>query len=99
MQLIQYIGPFAAGKTFSLPAQMGYRYTHIGLQVPYRQPISLINSAALPIDISINGVQYRVNDKDILEFDGMRETSLEIEIEDDLPWGSIIDIAREEQQN
>lgn len=99
MQLIQYVGPFEAGERFTLPAQMGYRYTHIGLQIPYRQPISLINSSPLPIDVSINGVEYRVNDKDILEFDDMRETSLEIEIEDDLPWGSIIDIAREEQQD
>lgn len=93
MKLIQYIGPFSAGQTISIPAQVNYSYVHIGIQVPKRQPIQLINQTALPIDLTFNGVGYRVNESGILEFDETTETAIEIKIERDLPWESIIDIA------
>lgn len=75
--------------------QMGYRYIHLGLQVPFREPIALITTKALSTDITVNGTHYRIDDKGILEFDDMRETSIEIQMDRDLPWGSIIDIAYE----
>lgn len=92
MKLIQYTGPFSAGQTISIPAQQDYSYVHIGIQIPKRQPIALITESAVPIDITFNGVGYRVNDTGILEFDETAETSIEIKIERDLPWESIIDI-------
>lgn len=93
MKLIQYTGPFSAGQTITIPAQLDYTYVHIGFQVPQRQPIELIDSMALPIDFTFNGVGYRVNNTGILEFDETTESSIEIKIERDLPWESIIDIA------
>lgn len=92
MKLIQYTGPFTAGQTITIPAQIDYTYVHIGVQIPKRQPIKLIDSVALPVDFTLNGVSYRVNDKGILEFDETTESSIELKIERDLPWESIIDI-------
>lgn len=93
MKLIQYTGPFSAGQTITIPAQIDYSYIHIGFQIPKRQPIELIDSVALPIDFTLNDVGYRVNNTGILEFDETAESAIEIRIERDLPWESIIDIA------
>lgn len=93
MKLIQYTGPFSAGQTITIPAQIDYSYVHIGIQIPKRQPIVLITETALPIDITFNGVGYRVNETGILEFDETTETTIDIKIERDLPWESTIDIA------
>jgi len=93
MKLIQYTGPFSAGQTITIPAQIDYSYVHIGIQIPKRQPIHLITETALPIDLTFNEVGYRINDSGILEFDETTETSINIKIERDLPWESIIDIA------
>lgn len=92
MELIQYTGPFAAGQTITIPAQLNYSYVHIGIQIPKRQPIALVTNKALDPDITLNGQGYRVNETGILEFDETGETSIEIKIERDLPWESIIDI-------
>jgi len=93
LKLIQYTGPFSAGQTITIPAQIDYSYVHIGIQIPKRQPIALITETALPIDITFNGVGYRVNETGILEFDETTETTIDIKIERDLPWESTIDIA------
>ena len=93
MKLIQYTGPFSAGQTITIPAQIDYSYVHIGIQIPKRQPIALITETALPIDITFNGVGYRVNETGILEFDETTETTIDIKIERDLPCESTIDIA------
>lgn len=92
MKLIQYTGPFSAGQTITIPAQIDYSYVHIGIQIPKRQPIRLITETALPIDLTFNDVGYRINDSGILEFDKTTETAINIKIERDLPWESIIDI-------
>lgn len=93
MKLIQYTGPFSAGQTITIPAQIDYSYVHIGIQIPKRQPIHLITETALPIDLTFNDVGYRINESGILEFDKTTETAINIKIERDLPWESIIDIA------
>ena len=93
MKLIQYTGPFSAGQTITIPAQVDYSYIHIGFQVPYRQPIKLETKTALPVDFTMNDVQYRVGDTGILEFDETTEDSINIRIERDLPWESTIEIA------
>lgn len=93
MKLIQYTGPFSAGQTITIPAQVDYNYIHIGFQVPYRQPIKLETKMALPVDFTMNDVQYRVGDTGILEFDETTEDSIDIRIERDLPWESTIEIA------
>lgn len=41
MELIQYKGPFASGRRITIPAQTGYTYVHIGIQVPKTQPITI----------------------------------------------------------
>lgn len=50
------------------------------------------------VDLSINGVSYRVSDGDILEFDEINVSSWEIAFKDDLPWGTIIDIMYDESK-
>lgn len=93
MKLIQYTGPFTAGQTITIPAQIDYSYVHIGFQVPKRQPTKLVTQTALPVDFTLNDVKYRVGDSGILEFDETSESSINIKIERDLPWESTIDIA------
>lgn len=97
MKLIQYIGPFSSGDILEVPAQTGYAYVHIGLQIPKRNPVKLITDRALSSDLTINGVSYRVGDSCILEFDETDIISLNIRIDRDLPWESIIDIIFEAQ--
>ena len=41
MELHQYKGPFASGSRIVVPAQTGYTYVHIGIQVPKTQPIAV----------------------------------------------------------
>lgn len=97
MKLIQYKGSFLAGQTFEVRPQVGYRYVHIGLQAPFREPLAQITSNVLPTDYEItdshgNTSRFRINDTDILEFDGMNAASLTVKILQDLPFGSTIDI-------
>lgn len=93
MKLIQYTGPFTAGQTITIPAQIDYTYVHIGFQIPKKQPVKLTDGTALPVDFTLNDKKYRVNDTGILEFDETSESSINIKIERDLPWESTIDIA------
>lgn len=96
MKLIQYKGPFTAGQEINIPAQQNYKYIQIGLQVPNRQPIAYYPSdKPLDFDFTINGINYRINDKCILEFDDLNELSINISIKRDLPWESVIDIGYE----
>lgn len=97
MKLIQYTGPFNAGEQLNIPTQIGYTYVQIGIQVPFRQPISLITDGPLSIDMNINGVGYRINDNCILEFDGIDKISINIEFVKNMPWGTIIDVMYDAQ--
>lgn len=93
MKLIQYTGPFSAGEVIKAPAETDRIYTHIGIQIPNRESmINLVNSA-IPLDIVINEVQYRINDTGILEFDEMSEISCTIQFLQDMPMETIIDIS------
>lgn len=97
MKLIQYKGSFSKGQTFTVKPQMGYRYVHIGLQAPYREPVGLVNATSLPRDFSItdsrgNSSEFLINDTDILEFDGLSMGGVTVKILRDLPFGSTIDI-------
>lgn len=95
MKVIQYKGPFTAGQDITIPAQQNCKYLQIGLQVPKRQPIAYAPQRPLESDFTINGVSYRINDKCILEFDDLNELSVDIHVDRDLPWESIIDIGYE----
>lgn len=99
MQVLQYTGPFSSGYRIELTPTMNYRYVHIGLQAPYRQPVAYITDSSLSTELTINGDKYRISETDILEFDDMRQTSLEIVVNEDLPWGSIIDVCYETQND
>lgn len=40
MKMVQYTGPFAANKKIEISSATGYKYVHIGIQIPQRQPIA-----------------------------------------------------------
>lgn len=95
MRLKQYIGPFKKDDTIEIQSQQNYKYIHIGIQIPHRQPIAYAEKKQLTYELTINSKTYRVNEKDILEFDDMNERAFTIIFNEDLPWGSIIDIMYE----
>lgn len=99
MQLLQYTGPFDSGYRIELTPTMNYRYIHIGLQAPHRQPVAYVTDGPLSTELTINGDKYRISETDILEFDDMRQTSFEIVVNEALPWGSIIDVCYELQDD
>lgn len=41
MELAQYKGPFRSGSRITIPAQTGYTWVHIGIQLPKSQPIAI----------------------------------------------------------
>lgn len=41
MELRQVKGPFSSGQVITIPAELGYSYVHIGIQVPKTQPITV----------------------------------------------------------
>ncbi len=51
---------------------------------------------SVPVDLDINGTEYRLSSSDVLEFDDISVSSWDITILRDLPWGTIIDIVYEE---
>ena len=98
MKVLQFSGPFVSGQTITIPASIDHTYVHIGLQIPNRQPIGKVEKYSLPYssqlhptDVEINGKAYRIINN-ILEFDNLAQVSWEINILQDLPMGSVIDI-------
>lgn len=51
---------------------------------------------SVPVDLEINGTEYRLSSSEVLEFDDISVSSWDITILRDLPWGTIIDIIYEE---
>lgn len=98
MKLIQYTGPFSAGQRISIPAEINYTYVHIGIEMPYQEPIVNIKSPINP-DIQVNSKTYRVNDKGILEFDDLAVISWEIEFLKDAPMETTIEVAYRVAEN
>ncbi len=41
-KMVEYVGPFYTGQTFTLEPIVNTSYFHIGIQVPYREPISIL---------------------------------------------------------
>lgn len=95
MHLRQYAGPFKAGQSIEIQSETDYQYVHVGIQVPHRQPIAYAEKTVLPVDLTINGTEYVVNEKCILEFDEIHERAFTIRFNRGLPWGTIIDILYE----
>lgn len=96
MKLLQYVGPFSKNQTITIPARTDYVYTHIGIQIPKRQPIGAVPETSLPlsthpVDVRINNIDYRVS-HGLLEFDGLASLRWEIEFLEAMPDGTIIDI-------
>lgn len=101
MKIIQYIGPFTAGQSITVPAEYDCEYVHIGIQFPFRQPIAYITDSAVTPDLEIgsmdgSSIPYRINDTGILEFDNLAQTSWRIRFLKDMPFEGIIDIAYRE---
>lgn len=93
MKLIQYTGPFSAGQIIKVPAETDQTYTHIGIQIPNREPMINLMNKAIPLDVLINDIQYRINDTGILEFDETSELSFTIKFLQDMPTETIVDIS------
>lgn len=41
MDLVQIKGPFSRNQRITIPAEPGYTYVHIGIQIPKRQPLAV----------------------------------------------------------
>lgn len=98
MKIIQYKGPFTAGQSIEVPADYDYVYVHIGIQIPFRQPIAYITDSVTTPDIELGEMDggtigYRVNETGILEFDELAQNSWRIRFLKDVPMETIIDIA------
>lgn len=93
MKLIQYTGPFVAGETINIPAEIDQTYTHIGIQVPHREPMINLMGKMIPLDLQINGKEYRINDTGILEFDDTSELSFTIKFLRDMPMETTIEVS------
>ena len=104
MKLIQYTGPFIAGKdSISISKDMNYKIVHIGFTCPDTWPIEFLahdyqDNYSKYCDVKLNGQVYHICDLGILEFDNLAETYVEIEFLRDLPFGTIIDIAYEQME-
>lgn len=88
---VQFSGPFSAKQTFTLPAKDDRRYTHIGMQAPYKD---MQHQDGSP-EVSINGEPFLMPSTGILEYDEESSSSVTIKILRDLPAGFIIDVAYE----
>lgn len=103
MKLLQFHGPFTTGTPITVPANYDYEYVHIGIQIPDRQPIAadcLIGNNSTP-DVEIGStandrMQYKINESNILEFDGLAQVSWYIRFLKNVPKETIIDIAYQE---
>lgn len=93
MKLIQYTGPFRAGETINVPAEIDCTYTHIGIQIPHREPMINLMNKSIPLDLQINGMGYRINDTGILEFTETSALSFTIKFLKDMPMETTVDIS------
>lgn len=101
MKMVQYKGPFTAGDVITIPPDYGYTYVHIGIQIPFRQPIAYLTDGPMTPDLEMGEsdggtVGYALNEKGILEFDELAQNSWRIRFLKDVPMETIIDIAYEE---
>lgn len=94
MKIFQYRGPFTSNHSddIYIAPQVDTTYVHIGIQIPYREPMINLMNQGIPIDIEINNRQYRINDTDVLEFEDTEELSLNIHFLQNLPEESVLDI-------
>ena len=104
MKLLQYTGPFIKDQRIVVPAQAGYTYVHIGIEMPNTQPFIIpTGNTEEPFyeyvsdrvrRLSINGKDYIMNPSDILEFDGLSEIEWVIQFKTGFPKETIVDIVR-----
>ena len=40
-KMVEFTGPFSVGQTITIEPVINTTYTHIGIQIPYREPISI----------------------------------------------------------
>lgn len=96
MRLEQKKGPFSAGSRFRVGAVDAREYVHIGIQIPYRQPIAYYKESSVDADIKIatneGESEYKINECGILEFDGAIGNSVTITFLKNLPTETIVDI-------
>lgn len=103
MQLIQYKGPFSRGQNILVPMNDDYRYVHIGLQVPYKWKLEYLADNDFAPDIRINNgketFDFWINQRRILEFDGMADSYYYITFLKSLPMETIVDIIHRDIDN
>lgn len=103
MKTIQWYGPFLEGQKISIPRDMNYKITKIGIIYPESWPIEFLatdykDNYGLYCDLKINNIAYHIDDLGILEFDNLAEIYLDIEFLRDLPFGTIIDVSYEQME-
>lgn len=106
MRIMQFKGPFTAGKSISFPYIEGRKYKHLGIQAPFSQPMIYVNlgigyeiigDSAIEPDITINNHEgqkissFAVNACGILEFDDLDTNFIEIVFNKNLPYNTIIE--------
>lgn len=105
LKIIQYRGPFTRGDFIEIRAEYDTQYVHIGIQIPYRQPIAYLPENTGPdADLEMGEydsgrIAYRVNERGILEFDEIVQNSWMIRFLKDMPVETIIDIMYDETQD
>lgn len=93
MKVKQFIGPFSVNEVLNLNFPNNANFVKIGIEYPHSIPIS--ENITIPILLSINGIEYAITEKDILEFENLNMSQLVIIIKKINSPYFIIDIAYE----
>lgn len=86
MRVKQFIGPFSAGTQLNVGSSLsGATFVKIGIEHPRTPPYEEIlnkNPVGYDIILKINGSQYAITERDILEFDNLSTANMIIDIVD-----------------
>ena len=95
MQSIQFVGPYSAGTGETVFLTSLYKILQIGIEHIHSIPIREYENSEIQIQtiINIDGNEYAVCDKDILEIPGLYQSSLKFTFLTDVDEYTIIDMA------
>ena len=83
MKIKQFIGPFSAGTQLNVGSSLnGATFIQIGIEHPKTPPYHEIYEKGYDVILNINGMDYVVTDRDILEFNNLNTTNMVIIIKD-----------------
>lgn len=102
MKTIQYYGPFQVGETRKINLNTTYKILQVGIERPLSIPITVyqnyynnVNSqqGELSALIDIDGTEYVINEKDILEYNGLYQSVMTLTFLSPVDKYTIVDIA------